>query len=343
MPKYARLESEEWLRLATTGSPMGLWAWDEEKVYGYWDAKSYELFGVSSDVENTLDMFYNSVHPDDCSRLEKQWRHQRENRLPTDLEYRVLRPDGSIRWLHSIGNGYYGRSGKVRVVGVNFDITERKRAEQERLELSSGLINAQERERARIARELHDDFSQRIAILSLEIDSLVRTPKDLAEISKQLTDLRKKVSEIGTDLHALSHQLHSVKLELLGLAATVKSFCEEFARRQGIRVDFSHKNLPTSIPPETALGLYRIVQEGLRNVAKHSHASNAQVRLTANSEAVFLTVSDNGIGFEPSAVLLAEGIGVRSMRERARMLHGTFEVLSRPMQGTQIAVRVPLQ
>jgi signal transduction histidine kinase len=124
---------------------------------------------------------------------------------------------------------------------------------------------------------------------------------------------------------------------------SVRSFCAEYAERERVLVHFSHEYLPMSISPDTALALYCIVQETLRNVTKHSHALSAQVTLTANSEGISLAVTDNGVGFELSSNLLAEGIGLQSMKERARMVGGSLEIKSRPMQGTQIAVTVPLK
>jgi signal transduction histidine kinase len=228
------------------------------------------------------------------------------------------------------------------MVGVHVDVTDRKKIEQERLELSGRLINAQELERTHLAREIHDDFCQKVALLSIEMDSLASGTIDpLAR--KRLSELREKVNGIGEELHTLSHRLHSSKLDVLGLAVSVRSFCAEFAERQGIRIEFSHKDIPTSIPPDAALALYRIVQEGLRNIAKHSHALSAQVALTANSEAISLAITDSGVGFDPSNILLSEGIGVQSMKERALMVGGSVEVKSRPMEGTQISVTVPIK
>ena len=337
------LKREEWLRLAAESAGIGLWYWNEVAWDLFWDGKSREIFGVNMDGPILLDAFYEALHPDDVKRVRKIWRSQLEGGLPYQLEYRTKRPDGSIRCVSARGSGYYAKDGSpLRMVGVHVDVTEHKTVERERLQLSGRLINAQEQERARLARELHDDFAQRMALVHIELDSLAQvTENSLAR--KRLSELREEVQGLGDDLHALSHRLHSSKLEILGLAVSVRSFCVEYAERHGIRVDFSHNHLPTSIPADTALALYRIVQEALRNVTKHSHALRAQVSLSANSTAISLTVTDNGVGFDPSSILLAEGIGLQSMKERARMVGGSLEVKSRPMQGTQIAVTVPLK
>ena len=337
------LKREEWLRLAAQGARIGLWYWNEVSWNLFWDKKSREIFGVNMEGPVPLDAFYEALHPDDVNRVRRVWRSQLQRGLPYQLEYRTKGSDGNIRWVNAHGSGYYAKDGSpLRMVGVHVDVTEHKMVERERLQLSGRLINAQEQERARLARELHDDFCQRVALVCLEMDSLAHvTDNPLA--CKRLSELKEVVQAMGEDLHALSHRLHSSKLEILGLAASVRSFCAEYAERERILVHFSHEHLPTSIPPDTAQALYRIVQEALRNVTKHSHALSAQVTLTANPEGISLAVTDNGVGFEPSSNLLADGIGLQSMKERAHMVGGSLEVKSCPMQGTQIAVTVPLK
>jgi PAS domain S-box-containing protein len=335
--------SEEWLRLAAQGAQMGLWYWNEVTNELFWDTKTREMFGVNRVGEVTVDTFYGALHPDDRARVKEVWRYQLERGLPYDLEYRALRRDGSIRWIQARGSGYYDKDGKpLCMVGIVFDVTERKLADQERNELSGRLINAQEQERSRLARELHDDFSQRLALLAVGLENVAKmievSPK--AAIAR-VRELRNTVSSIAEDMHSLSHRLHSSKLEILGLTTSVRSLCAEFAKRHGTQIDFVEKNVPKSMPPDTALCLFRIVQEGLRNVTKHSRGSRAEVRLQADSEAISLSVSDNGVGFELAQLLASDGIGVRSMKERTRMLGGTFEVVSEPMHGTQITVSIP--
>jgi signal transduction histidine kinase len=137
--------------------------------------------------------------------------------------------------------------------------------------------------------------------------------------------------------------LHSSKLELLGVTRSIASCCAEFAKQEHIQVDFGHRDVPKSIPPEIGLCLFRIVQEGLRNVSKHSHASKVEVQLTGKGNEISLSLCDNGIGFEPSRTSASNGIGVQSMNERARMVGGWFELRASPMTGTQITVKVPLE
>ena len=337
-------KSEEWLRLAAEEAQMGLWYWNEVTDDLFWDAKTREMFGVNLVGEVTLETFYNALHPEDLVRVKEIWRYELEHGLPYSLEYRALRPDGSIRWIQARGRGYYDKDSRpLCMVGVVFDVTERKLADQERIELSGRLINAQERERTRLARELHDDFSQRLALLTLELETVA----EMIEVSPKAAnarvgELRNAVTSIEDDIRSLSHRLHSSTLETLGLVVSVRSFCADFAKQHGIQIDFVEKEVPKSMPPDIALCLFRIVQEGLRNVSKHSRASRVEVRLEADSKAISLRLSDNGVGFELSQGLASIGIGIRSMKERTWMLGGRLEVVSQPMQGTQITVFIPL-
>jgi len=165
------LTKEEWLRLAAEGCELGLWCWNETTQSLFWDVKTREIFGADLDREVTLETFYGSVHPADVARVRKLWRYQLESRVPCDLEYRVQRPDGPVRRIHARGTGYYNDLGKpLYMVGVVFDVTEYKRAEQERLELSGRLIHAQEQERRHLAMELYDDISQRLVVVTAKLD-----------------------------------------------------------------------------------------------------------------------------------------------------------------------------
>jgi len=337
------LAREDWLRLAAEGSQMGLWHWNEVNQHFSWDKKTGEMFGGVAEGEVNLETFYKALHPADHKRVRHYWRYVLEHGLPYDQEYRSLRSDGTIRWIHVRGKGYYDEGGKpLCMVGVALDVTERKEAEDERVELSGRLINAQEQERARLAREIHDDFSQRIALLANELDFVCRMIGESAgEASERLHQLQTRVREFGDDLHALSQRLHSSRLEYLGLGPAVRSYCAEIAEQHQIQIEV-HQNVPRTLPPEVALCLFRIVQEGLRNVIQHSRASKVDVLLEGGVQAVSLTISDNGVGFEPSSSFASRGIGISSMSARAQMLGGTFDVLSRPAQGTQIAVILPI-
>jgi len=215
------------------------------------------------------------------------------------------------------------------------------RKAQERL--SGMLINAQEKERRRLAAEIHDDFSQRLAVLSLGLGTAAQMTRDSPqEADRRLQELSDEASKIGGDLHTLSHQLHSTSLESLGLVPGVKAFCKEFAAQQGIKIDFTSEHIPAAVNQDVALCIFRIAQEGLRNMKKHSGASSAQVELESADNGIYLRVSDQGVGFDPRDLKMSEGLGVRSMQERAHLLGGRFSIHSSVGMGTTIDAWLPL-
>jgi PAS domain S-box-containing protein len=336
---------EEWLQLAAQQSQMGLWYWNEMTKELFWDAKTRTIFGAPLDGGVTLETFYRALHPEDFERVTLTWRYAFEHGLPYEVEGRTRRPNGTTRWIYARGHGHYDDAGKpMYMVGVVFDVTERKEIEQERLQLSGRLIKAQEEERNRLARELHDDFSQRVALQAVELQIILDAlGSSQSDVSERLREVLERMQELGTDLHSLSHNLHSSKLGTLGLSRSVGSLCREFSKQHKIQIDFDQAALSEPIPSETALCLFRIVQEGLQNVNKHSRASRAEVRLTGHPTEISLILSDNGVGFDLSESYTSNGIGILSMKERARMLYGTFEIRSAPMKGTQIAVNIPLK
>ena len=220
-------------------------------------------------------------------------------------------------------------------------LTSAKKREKD---LSSKLMNAEEQERRRIAAELHDDFSQRLAVLSLGLENVEEaTPASFTDVHQRLRGLIKSTSELSTDLHSLSHQLHSSTLESLGLVPGLAALCKEFTASQGVRIDFTSTEIPRAIHPDTALCIFRIVQEGLRNLKKHSGSREAKVDVRMNGERVEVTVQDEGFGFDSKGQRTIEGIGIRSMEERARSLGGKFEVRSEPGKGTTLRAYLPLK
>ena len=195
------------------------------------------------------------------------------------------------------------------------------------------LVEAQEQERARSGRELHHDINQRLAMLAIELEQLKDNP---SELGIRVQDLREQVTEISKDVEALSHDLHSSKLEYLGVVAGMKSWCKEFAERLGIEIDGRH-DVESSLPREMGLCLFRVLQEALHNVAKHSGVKRIEVELSANSSQIHLTIRDLGKGFDVEAVKQGKGLGLTSMRERVRLVNGTIAIDSKPMGGTTIS------
>jgi PAS domain S-box-containing protein len=223
------------------------------------------------------------------------------------------------------------------------DITERKLVEASLASVSHRLIEAQEQERTRIARELHDDIGQRLALLAIELEQLQQNPPNLpAEVRSRMGELQKQTSEIAADIHSLSHELHSSKLEYLGVAAAMKGFCKEFGEQQKVEIDFKTHDLPGPLPPDISLCLFRVLQEALHNSARHSGVRYFEVQLWGTSGEIHLTVADSGAGFESEAAKESRGLGLISMEERLKLLNGTFSIESQPKRGTTIHARVPL-
>lgn len=334
---------EEWLRLAAQGSQLGLWYWNQVTQKLFCDRRTREMYAMNLEGDVTLDDFFRALHPDDVARVQQVWRHEFEVGLPYELEYRARWPDGSVRWVHDRGSGFYDKSGKpLYMIGVVFDITERKESERERVQLSGRLINAQERERKRLAREIHDDFCQRFAVLTLKLQALNDSITDAAARST-LRGLIETFGELGSDVQNFSHRLHSSRLDVLGLVPSIESLCAEFSRDHELQVEFERTELPLQLPPDISLCLFRVAQEALHNVVKHSDASSVEVRLDADAESVALTIFDDGKGLDAAAARVSSGIGVESMKERARMCGGQFQIRSRPaVPGTRIDVIIPL-
>jgi len=336
----ALLIREEWLRLAAKGSPLGLWHWNERTHSLFCDPNARRMFGVPPTGDVTQDSICRAVHPNDQGAVRLMWRHQLEGRGPSELEYRVVAPDGSVRWIDLRGGRCYDRDGTpLYVLGVVFDVTDRKRVEQERLDLATRLMEAQEQERKRLAQEIHDDFCQRFAlvILKLAAFSSAGGRGDLV-IDEVISD----VTELEQDLQSLSHRLYSHKLTLLGLAPSVDGLCTQFARECGVRMCYEHADVPGDLDPTVALSLFRVTQEALHNIAKHSGASTVEVQLRGTSAGLVLMVLDDGKGLTWDESAAREGIGIRGMRERVHLLGGTLQFQSRPVvQGTRLTVSVP--
>lgn len=210
-------------------------------------------------------------------------------------------------------------------------------------ELARSLLVAQEEDRKRLSRELHDVFGQKLAMLSVEVQTLEQRVAlgDLG-VGEQISRLRERLDALSDDSRRMAHQLHPSILEHLGLEAALRAFGQEVARHYGIRVRFIGGGLPAGVSAAAALCLYRVAQEALHNVAKHSKSLRATLKLSASRTAVHLQVTDRGVGFEPESVRHRGGLGMVSMEERVRLLGGGFSVRSRPGKGARLGVRIPL-
>jgi PAS domain S-box-containing protein len=247
--------------------------------------------------------------------------------------------------------------GTPLVLEMGLDITQHKQAEaglraseealrqsQERYQMLAGhLLTAQEAERKRLARELHDDLSQRLAALAMEAEAFERQKFLLSEAGQvRLKEMKDKLVELSIDVHAMSRRLHPSILDDLGLADAVESECAMFRKRDGIVVNYQTENIRREVPPNIAVCLYRIVQEALRNISRHAEATEVAITLVGEDQAIRLSIRDNGKGFDPGQKTSKVGLGLDSMKERANLIGGDFSAKSQPGQGTVIEVLAPL-
>jgi signal transduction histidine kinase len=260
------------------------------------------------------------------------------------MQYRLRRHDGEYRWMLDTGLPRFNSDQSFAgYIGSCVDITDHKQAEEALGSIGRRLIEAQEEERAWIARELHDDVNQRLALLAIELqrakDSI---PESEALVRDRIDQSRARLIDISKDVQALSHRLHSSKLEYLGLVAAANSFCKELTDRHKVTIEFNHSNVPQTLSQDISLGLFRVLQEALQNAVKHSGAQQFKVELHNTGEELHLTVSDSGIGFDSHDAMYGRGLGLISMRERLQLMKGKFSIESERGQGTMISAWVPI-
>ena len=337
-------ESEERFRLAAGAGKMYAYEWDAATDRVMRSAEYVDVLGFSDQRKQlTRQQLVATVHPDDRALFVGSVDQLSPENPTIHISYRVLRPDGSVVWLEKSARAFFDEQGKLlRVIGMVADITQRKLAEEALSGVGRRLIEAQEQERARIARELHDDIGQRLALLAIELEQLRQELPTPPEIRSRMGELQKQTSTIATDIQTLSHELHSAKLEYLGVAAAMRGLCKEFGEQQSVEIDFQTHDLPSPLSPEISLCLFRVLQESLHNSAKHSGAGHIEVRLWGTSDEIHLAVSDSGAGFDSKVAKQSRGLGLTSMEERLKLVNGTFSVESEPERGTTIHARVPL-
>ena len=263
----------------------------------------------------------------------------------------MLASDGQVVWIHDIVNVEATNGLPTKLRGFMIDITNIKRAEealkksQEELRMLAGkLLTVQEDERRRIARELHDDISQRLAALAMDAASIgSQLDASSQSIPEWLDELQVKLVTINQDLHNLSRRLHPSILHDLGCMKAIRSECNTASDREGIAVEFTSDGDLDELSTDQAICLFRVVQESLRNIEKHAQTKSARVKLVRHDAVVTLTIEDEGIGFEPVDDRRRAGLGLVSMKERAILCDGKFTVESTPGNGTKVEIQIPLE
>ena len=336
--------SEQRFRLAAYAGKMFSYEWDAATDVIVRSGEYAEILCTDKAEQLTTGQQISAkVHPDDREKVLTADTTLSVEKPDLRVSHRMIRPDGSVIWVEKTGRAHFNEQGKMlRIVGMVTEITERKQAEAALADVSRRLIEAQEQERHRIARELHDDIGQRLALLAVELEQLHQSHSDLPEIRRRMGELHKQVIEIATDTQTLSHELHSTKLEYLGPVVAMQGLCRELGEQTNMKIDFKSQDLPAPLPPNISLCLFRVLQEALHNSVKHSGARHIEVGLWGTPNEIHLVVSDLGVGFDSEAARERRGLGLVSMEERLKLLQGTISIESEPQRGTTIHARVPL-
>jgi len=337
-------ESEKRFRLVANSAPVLIWMAGPDRLCDYFNQSWLEFTGrpIEAEMGNG---WAEGVHPDDLKVCVETYTTAFDRRESFRMQYRLRRHDGEYRWVFDIGVPRFNPDGSFAgYIGSCLDVTDRKMAEEALSGVSRRLIEAHEEERAWIARELHDDVNQRVALLAVELGRFEQDlPDSAVELRSRIQETQESVSDLGDEIQALSHRLHSSKLEYLGITAAASSFCRELSEQQELEIEFVNADIPENLPREISLCLFRVLQEALQNAVKHSGVRHFTVELRGAPEEVRLAVSDSGVGFRPQAAMNGRGLGVTSMRERLHLVKGELSIESKPDCGTTIRARVPFQ
>ena len=336
-------ESEERLRIAIEAGHMHTFEWDVTTDEVERSKQNISILELPADrSRHTNQELIERMHLDD----RQQYKHVLESLTPEEPDYktvfRLALRDGRTAWLEESGRAMFGPDGKLRkVIGITSDVTEIRRSEQALRELSGRLITSQEEERRRVARELHDHIGQEAALICVQAQRLDSGVADEEHTTRSdAHELYRKIKVLASDISKLSHRLHSSELSFLGLAAAADRLCRDFANQYGIDVDYQPKSLPSTLDSAKSLCLYRVLQEALQNVVKHSHASRVTVEFQTIDNELGLKVRDNGEGFDVEKT--GSGLGLLSMRERLNFVGGRFGITSKRGSGTRVTASVPL-
>jgi PAS domain S-box-containing protein len=336
-------EGEERFRVMTDAMPLLIWLSDARGRITYANQAALNFTGVKSEAE-LIGNWVAKIQEDDRGGVLREFGEAIAKRRGFSIEFRLRRADGDYRWVLNMAAPRFNQDGSFAgLIGYASDVTDQKKAQEALRNVGGRLIEAQEKERSRIARELHDDICQKLALLSMELEMskrMVLRPGGPVEI--RIEEMRRQCSGIADDVQALSHELHSSRLDYLGLTVALESFCQEFSQQQNVNIDFNHENIPGSLPKDVSLSLFRIAQEGLHNSLKYSGVDHFSVHLWGAGDAMHLEISDSGSGFEVVQAQTGKGLGLISMQERAHLVNGSFAIESTPGGGTRIMVCVPV-
>jgi PAS domain S-box-containing protein len=332
-------ETEERFRLVTNAAPVMIWASDVNKLCTYFNDSWLTFTGRSIDQE-LGNGWAEGVHREDIDGCLAIYTRAFDRRQRFRMEYRLRRSDGEFRWILDAGVPRFAPDGSFcGYIGSAVDVTDQKLAEAALSGLNRKLIRAQDEERALIARELHDDINQQLALLSMDLDLIQpdRRRSNVAALSRAV----ERAHSISKSVHQLSRRLHPAQLQLLGLIPAIENLRRDFSGSHQ-SIAFTHRDVPTDIDQEIALCVFRVVQEALGNAVKHGDAAHIWVDLTGAPAGVVLTVTDDGRGFEVGSTL-GQGLGLTSMKERLESVGGVLAIQSTPGSGTRVTATVPIR
>jgi len=344
MAEASLRESEERFRVVADTAPVMIWMSGLNKQPTYFNQAWLDFTGCALDIQQSSGLAA-ITHPDDFEQCRKVYLEAFDSRRPFKKECRLRRHDGEYRWVLDTGVPRFLSDGSfVGYIGSCIDVTDHKLAEQALSNVNRQLIEAHEQERTRIARELHDDINQRIALLGVQLETAKQSlPASAIQSSNRITEALECVTSLGNDIQELSHRLHSSKLDFLGLETASAGLCRELSTRQKVEIDFHSENIPKNLPKEISFCLFRVLQEALQNASKHSGSRHLKVLLAGKrGSEIELTVRDSGIGFEPEQAMKGRGLGLANMQERLRLVDGTLSIQSKPHRGTTIRAHVPI-
>ena len=336
-------ESESRFRLFADTAPVMIWMSDVDQRRVDFNRPWLSFTGRTLAVECGAGWTI-GVHPDDKEACINAFADAFDRHEPLEIEYRLRRADGEYRWIHDCATPRTAPDGSFAgYIGSASDITEQKAAKLMLVDFNRMLLKAQETERTRIARELHDDFSQRVAGLTMllhRVTERLGEGRDWTRVT--LSEVCHQLSAVTREISALSRRLHPPVLGLLGLAKAAASYCKETSAQHNVPIQFTHANVPLDLSDDVTLGLFRVLQEALGNAVKHSKAQHIQIILLGSDDHIQLDVHDDGVGFDPTRAGHAKGLGLLSMEERLRLMNGVLVINSKPGSGTSLQARVSL-
>lgn len=335
-------ESIKQLNLSADAADVGVWIRSADGELIWASDKWYELFGLDPRKRITLNEYLNVLDPNDREPMRRTLTVNPNANDEYEIEYEITLSNGDMRWIRGRGRTDRTSDGQLILRGASVDVTKLKLAQESAHDLSRKLMNAQEKERARLARELHDDLSQTLALLSIQLHSIASNHLDAETLSSRLGNITYQIDRLSSDVHRISHELHPAKLEQLGLVSALRGFCREVSSTHGLKVDFHDQNIPRELANDVSLCLYRVAQESLQNVVKHSGASNVTVEMSCFDRQIRLSIADNGSGFDVATEDEQEGLGLTSMKERLRAVDGSVTIDSAVGAGTKVDVTVPI-